>query len=468
MIDSTNIAYDKWLPVWAKCRHAISGQESVHEAGRAYLPELSGQDAKSYEAYNKRALYVNLSGRTLDGMTGMIFRKAPALEAPDAFETYTQDVDLCGSTLTNFAEMCVDELCKVSRYGILVDYPAVQTVGLTMGQAQAAGLRPYLTLYKTESILDWRYSRIDNAQTLTLVKLHEVIEVETGEYTWEQVDQIRILELVEGVYRIRLYRKGSDSKSKSAYELYSESFPMMNNAPMRFIPFIFDSPFGVDSDISKPVLLDLVNVNLSHYRSMADYEHGLHFTGLPTATFWGARDDELDSVHLGSSTALAFSDPSGHAEYLEFTGQGLTQLRDAIKDKQDMMAALGSKMLASEKRVTEAAETAMIHRSAEHSVLASLSYSASAAIQKALRLMAEWARINPEQITYSLNTDFAPAGMDANLFRELTNAYLSGAMSYDEYFYNLKEGELIRGETTLEEEQERIQNQGLNLSGDGE
>lgn len=463
MIDSKHHAYDKWQPIWAKCRHAIGGQESVHEAGKVYLPALSGQENKEYDAYKSRALYVNFAGRTLDGMTGMIFRKAPTLDAPDAFESYTQDVDLCGSTLTNFAEMCVDELCKVSRYGILVDYPAVQTVGMTMGQAQAAGLRPYLTLYKTESILDWRYTRLNNAQTLTLVKLHEVIEVQTDGYTWEQVEQLRMLELFEGVYRIRIYRKG-----KTDYELFSESFPMMNNAPMRFIPFIFDSPFGIDSDISKPVLLDLVNVNLSHYRSMADYEHGLHFTGLPTATFWGANNEELDSVHLGSSTALAFGDPSGHAEYLEFTGQGLTQLREAIKDKQDMMAALGSKMLASEKRVAEAAETAMIHRSAEHSVLASLSYSASAALQKALRLMAEWARINPEQITYSLNTDFAPAGMDANLFRELTNAYLSGAMSYDEYFYNLKEGELIRGETTLEEEQERIQNQGLSLSGDSE
>jgi hypothetical protein len=40
------------------------------------------------------------------------------------------------------------------------------------------------------------------------------------------------------------------------------------------------------------------------------------------------------------------------------------------------------------------------------------------------------------------------------MFRELTNAYLTGAISYTEYFYKLKEGEVIREATTIDEERD--------------
>ncbi len=452
MIDATNPQYDAWLPVWAKCRHAISGQESVHAAGETYLPRLGGQTDKEYNAYKMRAAYFNAAGRTLDGMTGLIFRKKPEVVTPAGMEPILADVDMCGSPFMSFAEQVVDELCQVSRVGILIDYPATQTIGMTQGQAQAAGLRPYATIYKAENILDWRYSRIGNAQTLALVKLHEVIDVQVSEFEYEQVEQIRVLDLFEGRYRIRLYKKAANEWTQ-----IDETLPLMNNAPMRQIPFIFDSINGLDSDIKKPVMLDLVNINLSHYRSTADYEHGLHFTGLPTPIFWGARIPDDKTVTIGSSEALSFDNPAGHAEYLEFTGQGLTQLRTALEDKQSMMAALGSKMLASEKRTVESAETAMIHRSAENSVLSSIAYSASAALSKMLQLLAEWSRISGE-VSVSLNTDFAPQQMDAQMFQQLTQAYLSGAISYSEYFANLKEGEVIRAETTEEEELERLQN----------
>jgi hypothetical protein len=462
-MNNVNPDYEKWLHIWRKCRNGIEGQEAVHKASELYLPRLSGQNNKAYESYKMRATYVNFSGRTLDAMEGMIFKKKPIIDAPPVFDTILKDVDLAGADIQTFSELLVDELLKVGRLGVLVDYPNIQTIGMTLGQLQLLGLRPYATIYKAESILDWRYERINNVNTLTYVKLQETIEVKTGEYDWELVPQLRILKLQDGIYVVCIYQQ-----IKSDWVLVEETTPIMNNSPMNFIPFVFDGVYGVDSDITKPILLDLVNVNLSHYRSMADYEHGLHFTGLPTPVFWGARLDDDSTISLGSAEALAFDDPSGHAEFLEFTGSGLSQLREAIKDKQEMMASLGSKVLISDKRVGESADTAMIQRNAEYSVLASLAYSASSCLTKVFQLMAMWLRVNPDNVSVKLNTDYQPKGLDANRFRELTNAYLSGAISYDEYFYNLRDNEIIRGSTTIEEEQERLQNAGLNLNADSE
>lgn len=460
MDNTTHAQYDKWLPIWTKCRDAIEGQECVHKAGVKYLPMLQGQKHDSYQSYLSRALYFNASGRTLDGMTGLIFRKKPTLVYPTAFEAMLADIDMSGSTFMSFAEQVVDELAKVGRLGILVDYPTTQSIGMTFGQVQALGLRPYATLYKTESILDWRHKSINNVQSLSYVKLSEKIDIETAPNEYESIEQLRVLDLDGGAYRVRVYRK---TKDKGEYELFSEAYPLMNNNRLNFIPFIFDSVNGVDSDIKKPVLLDLVNVNLSHYRSTADYEHGLHFTGLPTPIFWGVQFDKGAQFELGSEAGMAFPNPDGRAEFLEFTGQGLGALEKAIDKKEQMMSALGSRMLSAEKRAVEAAETAMIHRSAENSVLSSLAFSASEALTKMLLIMGQWANINGE-VTCELNQDFMPQDISPQLFNELTKAYLAGTISYETYFYNLKQGEIIKSDVSIDDERELREAQEPNLS----
>lgn len=459
MLDTTNPQYDKWQPIWKKCRDAIDGQEWVHEGGETYLPNPAQWDATLYKAYKLRATYFNACGRTLDGMTGLIFRKKPELVYPAALEPIINDIDMAGSDIMAFAEQLVDELGRVSRVGILIDYPSTQTIGLTVAEAQTLGLRPYATIYKTESILDWRYERINNKQMLSMVKLKECKEVQTGEFEYKSVDLIRVLDLADGRYRVRVYQKG-----EKEYELISEIFPLMNNAPIREIPFVFDSVNGLDSDVKKPLLLDLVNVNLSHYRLNADYKHGLLFTGLPTPVFWGAMLEKEDKINLGSTEALVFSNPDGHAEYLEFKGEGLNALKTALDGEFQQMAALGAKMLSPEKRAVESAETATIHRAGEDAVLASLSHSASSALTKTLQWLALWARAESTKSSCKLTTDFIPKGMDPAMFKELTVAYLSGTISYEEYFYKLKEGEIIRDETKIEEEQERLENREPALS----
>lgn len=451
MLDTTNPQYDKWLPIWKKCRDAIDGQEWVHEGGETYLPNPAQWDATLYKAYKLRATYFNACGRTLDGMTGLIFRKKPELVYPAALEPIVNDIDMAGSDIMAFAEQLVDELGRVSRVGILIDYPSTQTIGLTVAEAQTLGLRPYATIYKTESILDWRFERINNKQMLSMVKLKECKEVQVDEFEYKIVDLIRVLDLFEGRYRVRVYQKG-----EKEYELISEIFPLMNNAPIREIPFIFDSVNGLDSDVKKPLLLDLVNANIGHYQLVASYRHGLMFSGLPTPVFWGAQLDDDDKINLGSTQALVFANPEGHAEYLEFKGQGLIETRLALTEEKENMSSLGSRMLSPEKRAVESGEAAAIHRSAENAVLASLAHSASSALTRTLQWLAMWARAS-EDVSVTLNTDFMPKEMDANMFRELTNAYLTGAISYNTYFFKLKEGEVIREEVQEEEEQDRLE-----------
>lgn len=466
--DAKHSQYESALVRWGRCRAATAGQEAIHKAGAAYLPKLAEQTREEYEAFKSRALYYNATGRTVDGLTGLIFRRPPAMELPEALTDLLDDVDTSGTPLGTFCETVVEELTVVGRFGLLADYPRV--VGMkTQAEERSANIRPFVQLYTAESIINWRVSRIRNSNQLSLVTLLEVHTVE-GDYDTTTVPQLRILRLIEGRYTVEIWRKNT-AEVGEAWLLIDSFEPTINGKPIDYIPFLICGPRGIDSEVRKPPILDLVDVNVSHYRTTADYEHGLHFTGLPTPVVYGHTFDPGEKFALGSTVAKAFASPDAKAEFLEFKGEGLRQLADRLKQKEAMMAALGARMLAPEKRAAEAAETAEIHRSGENSVLASLAIAASWAITKALQWAGAFVSATGDT-KVELNTDYLPAGMTAQELSELVKAWQAGAISYETLYDNLLRGEIARQGVTAEQERAKIDEEGPALgtlnNGNGE
>ena len=248
---------------------------------------------------------------------------------------------MSGLSLHQFAEMVAEEVVKIGRCDVLVDHPPM-TEALTVAQAESMGMRPYMRLYDAESIINWRTDRIDGAEMLTLVVLEEEYKIFEDEFKYECKTQWRVLDLPEGIYRQRVFRKDD----RGNFVLAETIYPTSQGRPLARIPFEF---FGIRDNtpcVDKPPLLDLVEVNLSHYRTTADYEHGLHFTGLPTPVVTGFYSDAQDAqLRIGSGTAWLLPDPTSKAFYLEFTGQGLSELREALRAKEAMMATLGARIL---------------------------------------------------------------------------------------------------------------------------
>jgi hypothetical protein len=456
--------YANAAPLWKKCRDASAGQEAVHAAGPAYLPKLSAQTDTEYDAYKGRSLYYNATGRTVDGLTGLIFRRPPTTEVPAAVDFLMEDVDTSGTPLLAFCEKVADELTTVGRFGLLADYPPMEQAR-TLADERAAGARPYATLYRAEAVINWRSARIGNRTQLTLAVLRETHDVEDG-YGVKSVPQLRVLQLKAGTYQVELWRKADAGPDKDKWILAQAFTPLMRGTPMNFIPFVLCGPMGVDWCVAKPPILDLVNVNLSHYRSTADYEHGLHFTGLPTPVVYGHTFDTGETFALGSTVVKGFPDPNAKAEFMEFQGDGLKQLSKRLEEKEQMMAALGARMLASEKRAVEAAETAAIHRSGENSVLASLANAAGAAISKALTWCAQWAGV-AEPVRVELNTDYLPAGMTAQELTALVSAWQAGAVSHETLYDNLQRGEIAQQGVDFDDEKGKIEAEGPKLGAMG-
>lgn len=426
-IESKHPEYKERVSQWQRCRDTADGEDKVKSRGVAYLPKLSGQKDEDYEAYKMRGDFFGAVSRTVDGLTGAVMRINPTIDGD--FE-WADNVTDSGVSLNSFISFMLAERLLMGRVGVLVDH---------------SGDRPYLAGYTTEQITNWMEGRI---------VLSEMVLVEgEDEYQQEQVEQLRELVIEEGGYFVRLWQKGKGEQ----WQMVGEEMPSIKGSKIPEIPFVSVSVDGSNMNPVKPPLLDLANMNLSHYRSSVDLEHGRHFTALPTPYVTGLDEGELK---IGSQTAWILPEGST-AGYLEFTGQGLGALEKALEDKRSMMASLGAQLLQQQKNGVEAEGTLRLRQNAEASVLAKSVKDVETGINDALAAMSAWEGKAAPMV--KINTDFSDVGLNNQDLTALMGAWQSGGISHDTFLWNLKRGELLPEDRSIDDEKSLIETQGMSL-----
>lgn len=460
-VRTTHREYDEYAEVWRTCDDVVDGQRAMHKAGERYLPKLTEEGSDAYKARVKRADFYNATWRTIAGLVGMAFRKDPTVEVPAAIEPYLANIDLAGTTLYTFAKEVCEEVLEYGRLGLLVDHPPMpeNVTSLSQKAAETRGLRPSLRKYGPEHIINWRYGKVSNAKTLTMVVLQEEAQIAKSEFEFDEENRYRVLDLDEnGQYRQRVYRiddKGRDELVEGPI------YPQMFGRALDFIPFYIIGTNGMALECDEPPLIDLIDANIAHYQVNADYRHGLHFTGLPTLFLAGVQQEEGNApFYIGSSAAITSPHPDAKGAYIEFTGQGLGAMREALASLEQRMAVLGARMLADETSQVETLGATQIKRTGENSVLASIVIGVSQVLTRALEVMRDWSGASGE-VKFEISREFLPAGMDPAKMRELLAAWQSGAISFEDYFLNMQSADIIRAEKTFEEHREQVDSQGL-------
>lgn len=454
MNDNKHYAYEAFAEKWSKTRAACEGQSAVHKAGEKFLPRLTEQTDNDYRSYKMRATYFNATGRTLDGLVGMIFRKEMKKSYPTALESIFKDLDLAGNSIETVAMQTINDVLMVGRAGILVEYPKLDFVPENQAQVEQLNLRPYTTYYSAESILDWRVERVNNVMQPVMIKLAEKYEIKKNEFECDTKEQIRALLLTDIGYVQRIYRKNAKGHW---YQEGDEIVPLMRGKPISFIPFW---AFGAKQNsltLQDPPILDIADVNLAHYRVNADYERGCHFAGLPTPMLAGFTFDENASVAIGSSSAIISADPAANWGFLEFKGQGLGAILENLSGKERQMAALGSRILAPEKAGVESEGALILRHSGEHSVLAAIVKLAGENFENIMQFIAQWMNVGGE-IRVEFNKDFMPVPMSAQQLDSLMKAWQMGGIPQEELFHALKRGEVIRNSTSFDDYVDELNN----------
>lgn len=425
-IDSVHPAYFKYAGKWERLRDTFEGSDEVKNKGEKYLPKLKAQNDDDYHSYKTRALYFDGLEKTIKGLTGAVMRIEPLIEAPKPVKALFSDITKTGMSLNSLITLMIKEQLLLGRQGILVDYDGV----------------PYLIHYSTEQITNW----FDGT-----IVLKEAYKVKSSDkYKLEYETQYRELTLIDGVYTVIIWRE--DEEKKGIWVAGKPIIAERKGSPLDYIPFVGESADGLNLNPSKSAMLPLADVSLSLYRTSADLEHGRHFTALPTPYATNITPDQTKNAKFNIGPSKVWLLPEGaKAGYLEFTGQGLKALETGMSEKLSMMAILGSQLLQAPKAGIEAAETVRLKQNAEASTLLNAVKMVEQSITQALTYMSEWLGLTGE-ISVKLNTDFISSKISSQDLLALMNAWQAGAISQDTFLLNLKKGEILDSEVSIEKD----------------
>lgn len=438
-------------PVYKMIRDVLKGPSAVKAAGVEYLPIPDPSDSSEYgkaryAAYVLRAVFFAATSRTHEGYIGQMFYRETQLELPSVLKVMLLDVDGQSTGLEQQVKGTAGEVLAMGRAGLYTDYTAGPGQNVTREDQALSRVRPTITSYTAERIINWRWSTVDNVKFLSLVVLEETYAKEDDGFSTKEETQYRELRMVRSgenedgpfIFRCTVWRDDPDTGEFKAME---PTFPTKGDGKnWERIPFEFIGASDNDSEVDTPPLEGMAHVNIAHYRNSAEYEECIFMMGQPTPWASGITDNWLaeawnGELRLGTREFIPLP-ANGQMGLLEMSPNTLA--KEGMDQKADMMVALGAK-LAENKSVASTATEENRDSVIENSTLSSVAKNTSAAYTKALESALIYAK-GTGKVVVEINTDFEMSRMSPQDRQQLLAEWQGGGITWTEYRWNMKRG----------------------------
>jgi hypothetical protein len=224
---------------------------------------------------------------------------------------FLKDCDLEGRTFNSFMREVSIYSSVYGAVWVVVDKPS--TPALTLADQQAKNIRPYVSMYSPENVIDWHFERQENgvyelAQLTLLESIGEDFSI-VKHYTKDRVE-------------IRKYNK--DSKTYSIQQEYENSL----GAVPAFVAYTSRSPvrtIGI-SDID-----DIADQQRAIYTELSEIEQQIRLSGHPSIV--ATAGTEL-SAGAGAVITMDENLDAGLKPYiLSADADSITSILDSIKSK---------------------------------------------------------------------------------------------------------------------------------------
>lgn len=453
--------YAQALPGWQMVKRCVAGAREVRKHDE-YLPmpdpeNKTPENVARYKQYKKRAMFLNITGRTRTGLMGAVFRKTAELTLPTAIEYLKENASGDGTSLEQLSKESVGECLDTGRGGFLADFPTVTSESGVSSMADLSTKRALIHFYDALSIIDWDEQVIDGVKRLVYVNLQEcVTEFNPADLSRETFSQNRVLLLIDGKYVQRVYKEGAAD--------YAEHEPK-DKAGQAFdhIPFSFFGAQNNDASIDKAPLEDLADVNILHYGNSATVEESGFISSQPTlfiTTDIGA--DEFvkanpNGMQIGSRRGHMLG-KSGSAVLLQADESQLA--RTLMKDKEEQMLMIGARIV-QQGGGAETAEAVRIRYSSDNSVLGTIAGNVSEALKRAILDAQRFMIGEPDEkgTVFWLNQAFFDETMSAQDILAQVQLWQQGFIAKSDVRTNLRQGGVLEADRTDDKIDEELESQ---------
>lgn len=471
--------YRYWREDWTLLRDVLAGQREVKRKLTTYLPKIPGMDTEEFAIYVQCATFYNMTRQTLTGMVGQAFRKNPAIDGlPKKFKTSIHKrfaKDLTGHIA--FCKTVVSEQIAMGRFGALVDVPETPSTTPT----------PYAVGYTAENIIDWTIQEVNGFFVLTRVLLREFQRIVGGAAIGESPAQTKVLDVrrragqsnmggtlfdptyvYKAVYRELLLEPEDDGTwvykqrvHDEGYRVtgYTETTPTVRQVPLNFIPFMFFGATANMADVEPSPILDIADLNISHYRTYAELEHGRRYTALPTYYAPGGDGEGAGDYHIGPARVWEVPAEGGSPGILEYKGEGLKTLERALDTKEQQISAIGGRMLPGGRSVSESNNQTVVREANEQAVLLNVLCATEVGMAELVRWWLMWQDVplsQTEDLDYDVSKDFISNPAGAREMRAMQLMFEAGIITIEQLYDFLISADVISAETSFSDFQNQL------------
>ena len=466
--DTRSAASDGQTADLVVCRDIAAGTRHVRNRSTVYLPQHPGEEAQDYSIRLKRSILFNAFERTVNGLSGMVFKQDPVVgeDVPDEIVGHIEDIDYRGTHLDVFAKVLFSDAMAAGHAGLFVDAPVVAAGverPLSLLEERQAGVRPYWVHILKEDIVSWRTVLVGGRTILAQLVLRERKMEDVGLFGEAERTDYR-------VYRLVAAENGTtavvwelwNEPEKGKVPVLQEEGTIENQEAIPFVPIYGNKPEGFL--VTKPPLVDLAHINVAHYQTLSDHLHALHIGSVPVLYISGMDPD--DDIVIGPNMALKLADPNAKAAYIEHGGSALNATRQQLLDFEKQMAVLGLGMLQHETRAAETAEAKRIDKSEQDSALATAARSLQDGLEQALKFHARYLK-KDDGGSIAVSRDFDTLTLSAQEIESYGNMVDTGKLSLETMWMILQEGGRLPDDFDVDEEKARLEVGNLPDAGGG-
>ena len=292
-VNDQSAAVQAMLDDWRLAADLLGGTKAMRAAGTRRLPRWPKEELDAYSTRLGTAVLFPAYQRTVQTLSGKPFSKPITFgeDIDDRMREWLADIDLEGRNLDAFAADVFEGAMGYGLGGIFVEYPRRSDAVRTQAQEAAAGLRPYWVHIHASQILGWRQEKIGGAWQLTQLRFMEMVEVPDGEWGTKLVEQVRVLSI--GAWQT--WRAAETDGG--AFTLFEEGV-----TTLRRIPFVPVQAGRIAFMVSRPPLIEVAHLNVSHWQSASDQQTILHVARVPILAAFGI-EDEAWTLTVGASVA---------------------------------------------------------------------------------------------------------------------------------------------------------------------
>ena len=419
------------MPDWGVMAAVTRGTNYIRDLSETYLPQEPREDDDAYRTRVDRSVLSPYTSRLIETAAGAILRKPIHVEGDRYWQDLAQDIDGLGSNLTEYALRALVSSLTYGHSAILVDYPAAMGAR-NLAEERAMGRRPYFVHVDAPQIWGWR--KESGTNRLLQVRIHDYDVRPLNDFGEEQIEQMRVI--YPGKYD--LYTLGQDVVEFSSTGGYS-----LDDIPL--VP-IYSNRRGLL--ISQPPLLDIANLNITHYQRQADLIHALHIAAMPTLVLEGW-DDTSNTASLGVNYAIAMQ-PGHKAYYVQADATSFDAQMAELESLAAQMSTLGVTKLFGQKFVAESAEAKRIDQAQSNSVLSIISQELESALNQAFGFAAQYVGMEPPVIRIDRDFDYYRLiGQDIAVLAQLND---TGKISDGLLLEILRRGEILPDTVDIDEE----------------